>query len=226
MSNQSVTKDDRSRNWCIVFYPDSAPSDFESVIRGFCVNCFLSPLHCDDVNADGSLKKPHYHLLLMFSGKKSVSQIQELSDFLSGTRVIPYECAVRDCRAMARYLIHLDNPDKHQYSRSDVKSFGSVDYLEYIETSADISAMLRDITAFCVDNCVDSLVHLQMYCIANRMDWFRVISSHTVYICSLINSIHWCLQHGRKEFVFCSTGEVLAFPDDAFFPAGSSPEDR
>lgn len=201
-------KDERSRNWVIVFYPDSAPENFMDVISGLCVKCFLSPLHENDVNADGTPKKPHYHLLLMFSGKKSCDQIQEISDLLSGVKVIQYECAVRDCKAVARYLIHLDNPEKFQYPRDSVVSFGGVDYIEYIETSSDVSAILREITEFCIDNMVDSLPLLLTYSLQVRPDWFRIITRQTIYVTALLRSIDWSYTHCRDTLFIRSTGEV------------------
>lgn len=184
-------RDERSRNWVIVFYPESAPADYERIIRDWHVKCFLSPLHEADLNADGTPKKPHYHLLMMFSGKKSADQIQELSDQLSKVKVIPYECAVRDCKAMARYLIHLDNPDKFQYERSSVKSFGGIDYMEYIETSSDVYVLLNEITVFILENGVEDLGILMAYCIRFRQDWARTIMCRTVYINFLLRSVSW-----------------------------------
>lgn len=211
-----MAKDNRSRNWVIVFYPESAPADFEQIIRDWHIKCFLSPLHESDINPDGTQKKPHYHLLLMFSGKKSVDQVQEFSDELSGVKVLEHECAVRDCKAVARYLIHLDNPEKFQYERSTVKSFGGADYMEYIETSSDVSQMLSDITEFCCENHVVALAALQWYCLQQRPDWFRVVATHTIYISSMLRSIYWCEQNGRTEVLIKSTGEFYELPDSPY----------
>lgn len=213
MATKEIKKDERVRNWIIVFYPESAPEDFMEIIRDWHVKAFLSPLHDQDVNPDGEPKKPHYHLLLMFSGKKSSEQIQELSDQLSGVNVLPYECAVRDCKATARYLIHMDNPEKYQYSATGVVNFSGADYLEYIQTSSDIHALLQEITLFCVENNVCALSLLQVYAIRFRPDWFRVIDSHTIYISCLLRSIYWAYQNGQSEIVIRSTGEVFTLPD-------------
>lgn len=209
-------KDNRSRNWVIVFYPESAPADFEQIIRDWHVKAFLSPLHDSDLNADDTEKKPHYHLLLMFSGKKSAEQIQELSDDLSGVRVVPDKCAVRDCKAMARYLIHLDNPEKFQYDRCTVKNFGGADYMEYIETNSDVLSMLSDITEFCCQNHIVALATLQWYCLHERPDWFRVVATHTIYMSSMLRSIYWCEQNGRTEVLIKSTGEFYELPDSPY----------
>ena len=213
---QEKKKDDRSRNWVIVFYPDSAPENYLDVIRGWTVRAFLSPLHDADLNADDTEKKPHYHLLLMFSGKKSLDQIQELSDQLSGTRVLQSQCAVRDCRAMARYLIHMDNPEKHQYSPNDVVNFAGVDYIEYVQTSTDVYQILDDITVFCVENSVDRLDLLILYAIKHRSDWARVIYTHTIYINYLLRSITWSLDPNKPSSGYIClrrTGKVYTLPD-------------
>lgn len=197
--SQQKKKDDRSRNWVIVFYPDSCPDNYLDVIRGWCVKAFLSPLHELDVNVDDTEKKPHYHLLLMFSGKKSLEQIQELSDQLSGVRVLQQQCAVRDCKAMARYLIHMDNPEKFQYSPADVINFGGVDYIEYVQTSTDVYQILDDITIFCIENSLQRLDLLLAYCIKYRPDWARVIYTHTIFVNYLLRSITWALDPNKPS---------------------------
>lgn len=210
-------KDERSRNWVIVFYPESAPENYEEIIRDWHVKAFLSPLHQSDINADGEAKKPHFHLLLMFSGNKSVEQIQELSDQLSGVKVLQYDCAVRDCKAVARYLIHLDNPEKFQYDRTTVKSFGGIDYLEYIETSSDVYQMMSDITDFIVDSRLFMLDMLMVYCNRYHKDWARVIMSHTIFFTALLRSVEYRLRHPDEvTYVFKSRIDDKVFSFDDF----------
>ena len=102
-------KDERTRNWTIIVYEDSAPKNWREILRGLHIQVFISPYHDRDVRASGEPKKPHWHVVLCFKGKKSIQQIQAISDQLSGTRVIWEECAVGDLDGMVRYLIHFDD---------------------------------------------------------------------------------------------------------------------
>jgi len=117
MSN--VTK--RYRSWTFVLYPESCPADWEETLIG--VPFVRSPLHDMDANADGSPKKPHWHVLVSFDSMKSYEQIKELTDALNAPS--PQSC--KDSRALCRYFLHLDNPEKAQYRREDLLVGGGFD---------------------------------------------------------------------------------------------------
>lgn len=212
MANEKK-EDKRVRNWTIEFYPDSAPENYDEIIRDWRVKAFLSPLHKDDLNADGTKKKPHYHLLLLFSGKKSVSQVQEMSDQLSGVKVLEDFCVVRDTRAMARYLTHMDNPEKAQYSAKDVVCYGGADYLEYVETSSDITVVLNEITEFCIRSGCMSLATLNVYADRIRPDWCRIIHHHTVYIINMLKSIQWSYERSEDFSSIKINGTIYTLHD-------------
>jgi len=79
-------KDDRTRNWTIVVYPESAPENWIEILQSEQVPFAVSPLHDKDVNVDGEIKKPHWHVMLMYSGKKSFTQIKEIADKLNAPK--------------------------------------------------------------------------------------------------------------------------------------------
>lgn len=70
---------------------------------------------------DKDTSQPHYHFLIMFPSQIEISVICSRSGIPD--RFIR-NCP--DCDIFKRYLIHLDSPDKHQYSPSEV--FGSISY--------------------------------------------------------------------------------------------------
>ena len=135
---KAAPQDGRTRNWTILVYPDSAPDDWRDVIAGLHIPAFISPLHDKDVRADGSAKKPHYHVVLCHKGKKSVAQIQAISDQLSGVHVDWEHCAVGDLSGMVRYLVHFDDGDKHQYSVNEIQALGGADVLAHFADAADV----------------------------------------------------------------------------------------
>ena len=68
-------KDDRSRVWTFVCYPESVREGWRDALDDLHIAWAESPLHDKDTNADGSAKKPHWHVLLVFDGKKSYEQV-------------------------------------------------------------------------------------------------------------------------------------------------------
>lgn len=111
-----------SRNWAAVFYMDSCPADWPNIVADWHVPCLVSPLHDSDVDQNGELKKPHYHILFVFEGNKTFDQMVDMVSQLG----VNYVEKVASRMGYERYLCHLDNPDKYQYDISEVKCFGGL----------------------------------------------------------------------------------------------------
>lgn len=89
----------------------------------------VSPLHDKDKLPDGSLKKPHYHVVLSFKSLKSYKQMLEVVKSFGGVGAQ----VVHDLPAIARYLCHLDSDEesKAKYPKEDVLS-QNMDFNELI----------------------------------------------------------------------------------------------
>ena len=79
---KATTKDGRARNFATVVYPESAPDGWQELLAEQFVPSFISPLHDQDVNPGGEPKKEHYHVMLMFEGKKSLEQARSVMPLL------------------------------------------------------------------------------------------------------------------------------------------------
>lgn len=124
----------KSRTWTFVLYPESCPADWEESLIG--TPFVRSPLHDNDLNPDGTPKKPHWHVLVSFQSPRSYEQIKELTDALKAPS--PQSC--KDTRALCRYFLHLDNPEKAQYKREDLLVGGGFD----IDTALKLSKSAED----------------------------------------------------------------------------------
>lgn len=192
----TTKKDTRTRNWAFVLYPESAPEDWREQLQSMLVPGYISPLHADDVNADGEAKKAHHHVLLLFAGKKSFEQVQEITDQLNAPR--PEPC--KDIRAYARYLCHLDNPEKAQYPPSDVINLGGADYMERIKSAADTDTALNEMMDWCLEQGCTSFFALTNYARRNRSDWFRVLNSQrTVFLVAWLKSYQWEIDNESRQ---------------------------
>lgn len=172
----------RFRNWAFVVYPESAPENWLQILDDLHVPCLVSPLHDQDINADGTPKKPHYHVMLMFEGVKTSSQVKQISiDMLHGVNPI----SLASTRAYGRYLIHLDNPEKHQYSRLDIRSFGGADIDKILASSvASRHADLREMRKFIKDNQIFSFADFLDYCDENRPEWSELLDDNSTMVIS------------------------------------------
>lgn len=189
---KSKPKDERTRNWTLIVYEDSAPKDWRDVISSLHVPAFVSPYHDRDVRADGSPKKPHWHVVLCFKGKKSIAQIQAISDRLSGVHVGWEECAVGDLDGMVRYLIHFDDADKFQYKLEDIETFSGADVLSHFEQASDVDASVGEMMDWLDAQGTSSFAALARYARREKPDWFRVLTSkRTVFISAYCKSLEW-----------------------------------
>ena len=185
----------RTRNYATVVYPDSAPADWIMLLQEQCVPALISPLHNRDVNNDGTLKKEHYHVLLLFSGVKTREQAQEVFSVIGGVGIEPVKCA----RAYARYLCHLDNPQKAQYDIEDVISCSGADYYTMINLATDKYSAIGEMIEFCIQNNIVSYARLLLFAKENRQDWFRVLCDNgTLTMVQFLKSHYWEISKYEK----------------------------
>lgn len=182
-------KDDRTRVYASILYPDSMKGDYKTVcetIDDWHVSCFLSPLHDLDKNNDGSDKKPHYHLMIMFKGPKSPDQVNQLLDQVGGVGLEK----IMDTVGMARYLCHLDQPEKVRYNVKDVKEFGGADYLDTVSTPRDNLEILMEMSDFVLENEIRSIATLYKKARdLGRVDWIRCLAMQsTIWFVSLVKA--------------------------------------
>ena len=184
------------RNFVFVVAQESAPDGWQQILADEHVPAFISPLHDRDTNADGTPKFPHWHVVLMFKGKKSIDQVKAIAHKCGA--VNDYVQVCQDVRGYARYLIHCDNPEKAQYSAGDVVSMGGADYLSAVGTAQDTDTALGEMMDWCIEQGCYSFYRLSLYARANRPDWFRVItSSRTVFLTAWLKSMQWEMREGN-----------------------------
>ena len=158
----------RTRNYATVVYPESAPEKWRQILEETKIPCFISPLHDRDKNATGEDKKPHYHVFLMFDSVKTKEQAINVFDQIGGVGCE----VVNSARGMARYLCHLDNPDKAQYKKEDVIQYGGADYLQVIGTAGDKLKCIREMLNYIEENDIVCFADLVLDASINHDDWF------------------------------------------------------
>ncbi|HAA0081853.1 TPA_asm: hypothetical protein GDG64_14435, partial [Listeria monocytogenes] len=65
----------KGRDWTFIVYPESAPGDWRDILNKTHLRWIESPLHDKDVNADGEVKKEHWHILLSYDGPVGLSAV-------------------------------------------------------------------------------------------------------------------------------------------------------
>lgn len=176
---KSVSK---RREFAFILYEESVSEGWEQVLKQLHQRVFWI-LHDKDVGSDGMPKKPHYHVMVLFDNPRSLSTVQSLCSRCGGNGHLE-EIVSR--RGYARYLCHMDDPDKHQYDTTEVHSLCGANYMLEIMSKAELKnsklAMITEIIRFCDDNMVFFYVDLIRYCIAYRPDWLEMLISYNGHI--------------------------------------------
>lgn len=192
--------DERSKTWVFIGYPESMSKDWKIRLQEMMIDVAVSPLHDKDVNPDGELKKPHYHIVLRYSSNKDYNQVCKDIEVFNGS--IPQR--VKSTKGQIRYLVHADNPEKAQYQQGDILIIGSWDITKYFTlTQADRHCHIADMMDFVDENGIMEFNALVRYARQfRRDDWFPLLCDNSAYvmdkyICSIRNE--WKDKQERKQ---------------------------
>ncbi len=183
-----ATKSTKKRNWAFVLYPESSPSDWIIQLQQTGLPCAISPLHDRDIDPNGKPKKAHYHVIVTYPGPTTFNAVKTLTDSLHQPIPQPLESV----RGYYRYLTHEDNPDKAQYSKSDIQTLNGFDYRDFVElTKTEVNKIMRDIQILIIDADICEYSDLMDYLLAigdEGADRYDVASSHTYFFDRYITS--------------------------------------
>lgn len=186
---EGLPKEGRARNFAIVVYPESIFPDWDYRFSESCIKGFMSPLHDKDKAQDGSLKKAHYHGVLLYDGKKNPQAVIDDIRKIFGDNTPKHVICPSNTAGYVKYLTHMNTPnDKYKflYSPSDVRCFGGADYDDYCFSKAEITCVLGDIFDYIRENSISSyneFVHYLRHGGAPD-EWFSVYEkkSHIIHV--------------------------------------------
>lgn len=110
----------RSRSFCLLLYTETDSYDIDDVLCKIKLRCkdagfYAYIKHNFCLDDDGHLKKEHIHFVAYFKNACTVSALSKVLGI--DDRFIEVCSSISSA---VRYLIHLDDPDKHQYSSIDI----------------------------------------------------------------------------------------------------------
>lgn len=183
--------------WWGYLYEDSAPEDFldrmrESGHEG------LAMRHDRDCTAAGEPKEAHWHVVVRFSHAVAAKEAKEL---LTSFGVKEQSVQYRDSwTAVARYLCHMDDPNKAQYNPADVIEFGGADYLAAINRTADKYRIINEMCDWAIENHIYSFRLLVDYARANNTEWFMALSDNSaIFMREYLKSYRYDILEGIEE---------------------------
>ena len=191
-------KNVKKRNWAFVLYPESAPADWREQLQKTGLPCAISPLHDKDVNATGEPKKPHYHVMVFYQGPTSYNVVKRLTDGLNQ----PIPQVVEQVRGYYRYLTHMDNPEKAQYSPSGITTLNGFDIGDYVEMSkSEVTKVCRALMDYIRENDIMEYADLMdmTMCEGVPPEWFDVASSRTLFFTGYLKSRRFRVERRERN---------------------------
>ena len=196
----------RTRNFATVVYPESAVDGWQEILAQQFVPIFISPLHDKDINPTGEAKKPHYHVVIAFDTVKTVEQAKAIIELINGVGCE----VVNSLRGYVRYLCHLDNPEKYQYSQDDVRTLCGADYSGAIGLATDKYKALAEMQDFCEQYNINSFYLLSKYARMHRADWYRILCDcGSVFMREYLKSRKWSLDNELEHIFDAQTGDII-----------------
>lgn len=198
----------KTRAWSAIVYPDSAPEGWQALLEETHVPALVSPLHDSDVNPDNTPKKPHYHVVVIFDGPATEGQAKDILVPCGAANGIVQ--AVNSLTGQARYLCHLDNPEKAQYSAQDVRELSGADYEKYINRLSDRNGTIVEMMDFVERYRVTSFALLSRYAADTNRSWFLHLTTDSGWFMKqYIKSAAWSTERGIVQITDPETGEVI-----------------
>ena len=186
----------KGRDWAFIVYPESAPGNWREILDETHMRWIESPLHDKDFNPDGTFKKPHWHVMLSADGPITLKAVEKIVEPLN----VPKPQKVSSGRGLVRYMVHLDNPEKYQYSKDEIIGHCGADVESYFEMSKmNKTEVMKEIVVYINDNEIDNYADFLMHCISYSDDWFDVaINCNTLAINKMLDAI-WQKKHKNKK---------------------------
>lgn len=168
----------KKRNWAFVLYPESAPVNWIEILQQTGLQCVISPLHNKDLDPTGEPKKPHYHIILCYSGPTSFNVVKALCDSLNQ----PIPQALEQVRGYYRYLTHKDNPEKYQYSDEDIQPLNGFNISDFVELSkSEILEIKKKLQELIRTECIIEYSDFMDYLLDNGMSLEYEVGSNNTY---------------------------------------------
>lgn len=188
----------RSQYWAFIVYPESAPAEWIQILESRHIAMAISPLHHPGKSdptpeePEGIERKEHHHVMMFFGSLKSAGQAEEIAKSVNGT--IPFRIESRE--GYARYLCHLDNPEKEQFDLDQVIELSGLVYRDNIGAPYNRTTVLREILDHVRTGGLFSFSDFVFWCADNNDTWFRALTSDCAYIVKeVMQSAYWTMKN-------------------------------
>ncbi len=190
-------KIEKFRNFAFILYDDSCVQDWKRKLNDTHVKGFWI-YHDKDKTEKGELKKPHYHVLIMWRNNTTKKVAKSFGDKFgaSNGKVVQ----VMNLEGYARYLCHKDKIDEgepplnevedveeydgnYEYPDEAIHALGGADYKKIIQGAEERQEekkrfkmeALKGIIGLCNEKGLNNYCAVVDYCLENNDDWTELL---------------------------------------------------
>lgn len=185
--------------WEFIVYDDSAPRDWIHQLDMTGLKIAISPYHDKDIieGTIDELKKPHWHVLIVWDNKTTYKHACSFSDMLN----CPRPKRKDSLQGAFEYHTHKNHADKYQYDDKDRILLNGLTRSSIIKLSVadvrritqEVISIIRTIGLYEYGFLIDYLVDNQLY------EYFDYVSTHTLFFDRYITSRRHSNKKNEKE---------------------------
>jgi hypothetical protein len=195
----------KKRNWAGIIYEESAPENWQDILREKGIACAISPVHDMDIDPTGEKKKKHQHFILSYGSPTTYNNVCALVCGILGQ---PIPISLESVNGYYRYLTHKDNPDKYQYDEAQIVTLNGFNIEDFTElTDREIHELKIKIQRLILEKGIIEYSELMDFLLFNDMRVeHNTASKNTIYFNNYLKSKRHA---GKTEKVDPNTGEVI-----------------
>lgn len=212
---------DKARYFTFLLYPESVPEDWQEKLEQIGLPMAISPLHDSDMKPDGTIKKPHWHVIYIANnpvttdnvrkriqrnlGQKSVALVQIIATTVENT-FLYFTHETQDAIAKNKAL----------YNAKDIKFLNNFDIDRYIVLDVeDKDDILNDICDLIDEQGLANIRELRRFVKTHGTEYNlpsmkilnSVLRSHTGLLRLYFDAVYQERRYGRSDFDV-ETGEI------------------
>lgn len=212
---------DKARYFTFLLYPESVPEDWQEKLVQIGQPIAISPLHDKDKKPDGTLKKPHWHIIYIASNPVTTDSVRKrIQRNLGNQSVALVQIIATTVENTYLYFTHetQDAINKHKalYNAKDIKLLNNFDIDRYIVLDVeDKDDILNDICDLIDEQGLANIRELRRFVKTHGTEYNlpsmkilnSVLRSHTGLLRLYFDAVYQERKYGRTD-IDLETGEV------------------
>lgn len=177
---------EKSRYFTFLLYPDSAPEDWDALLTSTGIPMAISPLHDKDLAKDGSLKKPHFHVIYVANNPVTADSVRKKIQRALGKKesVQMVQIIRSSVENVYKYLTHESEDaiakNKFVYSSLGIKHLNGFNLEDYIKYSPEeTKQMMVSIMELAINERLENAVQLYFFLEMND-EWVNPVTGEVM----------------------------------------------